>query len=377
MDELYFDRQIKTSLSRVALDRMIATLNGESISYESAYKAIYALAGAEEDADFVFTSSGCEATNQAVFSTYLNCTRKNGKNHFITSNVEEASSILSMSRLEQLGCCFAMAPADKNGCVTMDAIAETMTPRTAMVSLSWGNALTGVIQPVAEIAALCQERGVLFHVDATHVLGRGNYTLSASGADFFTFNGEQIHAPAGTGGLFVRPGVELAPLISGGKDPLSLRGGAINEATLVGLQHAAEEWLRDGDHLTMELSHLRDSFEKKLIAELPSCRILFREQERMPHISACLFPGVTSDALLYRLKKQALHATMGEGQFQHLRHILQACAIEGADSHCGLSFAFSRETNSQQIDKGAKIIIETVLQLQKCSQYLWKEAHGL
>lgn len=364
---LYFDNQMATSISQATLDAMVTALSQRSISLEMAYKTMYALVEAKESDHFVFTSSGCEAINQAVFSTYLNVTRQQGKNHFITSNIEESPSILSMSRLQQLGCVFEMAPANKEGYVSVDAIAETMTPRTAMVSLSWANGLTGVVQPVEEIAKLCSDRGVLFHVDATHVLGKGYYTLKSSGADFLTFNGEQMHAPKGTGGLFVRSEIEIAPLIIGDK---SLRGGGLNHSTLIGLQETAEELLQDADHVGMELCRLRDRFEKQLLAQIPKCHLLFGDQQRVPHIAAFLFQGVTSDALLYLLERRGMHASFGGGQFQDLRNILEACGVPKPDCHCGLSFAFSRDTKEEQIDRGVKIIVQTVLQLQKYSQFM-------
>ena len=125
---------------------------------------------------------------------------------------------MAVGRLEQLGCVGKMIPATAAGYVNVEDLADSITPRTALVSLSWANGLTGVIQPLAGIAALCKQRGILLHVDATHILGKLLYDLEEVGADFISFNGDQIHAPKGTGGLYIKQGIKCSPLIAGGSE---------------------------------------------------------------------------------------------------------------------------------------------------------------
>ncbi|CAK9251057.1 unnamed protein product [Sphagnum jensenii] len=118
-----------------------------------------------------------------------------------------------------------MAPADKNGRITAGAIAEAMTPRTALVSIAWANGLTGVINPIEEIAAICKERGVHLHIDASHVLGKVFAEWEEVPAHFLTFNGDSIHAPSGTGALFIRGDVKCSPMILGGIEQGGYRAG--------------------------------------------------------------------------------------------------------------------------------------------------------
>ncbi|MCH9627526.1 MAG: Cysteine desulfurase IscS [Chlamydiales bacterium] len=321
---------------------------------EEAYEALYQLVEAKHAAHFILTSSGAEGVNHAVFAAYLDQTRKTGKNHFISASTDEAPAIMAMSRLSELGCIHEMAPVNEEGIVTAHAIAETLTPRTAMVSLSWANGLTGVVQPVAEIAQVCRERGVLFHVEATHVIGKGYYTLESSGADLLTFDGLP-----GTGGLFIREGVEISPLIVGGDEQAHMRAGSLNVPGLLALGQQAKEQLRFRDHLCMEGARLRDRFEEKVGKGFCS------DQERVPHISAQIFPGVASDCLLYLLKRRGIrNASFGGGSFQHLKHILEACGLEGVERHCGMSFSFSHETTEEEVNQGAKRVLEIVEQVQ-------------
>lgn len=153
-----------------------------------AYAAFYALVEADVEDHYLFTS-GAEAVNQVIMGTYIDVTRKTGRHHFLASTVGEAPSVMAMTRLEEMGCHFQMVPVNSEGIVTPQALAETLTPRTALLSLSWGNGLTGIVQPIEQIAKLCEERGILLHVDATHVLGKGYFLFKESGIHFLTFSG--------------------------------------------------------------------------------------------------------------------------------------------------------------------------------------------
>ena len=196
MTQLFFNHQLGGRL-----------LPLQERALREAFLMLYAFAGAKKEDHFIFTSSGAEAVNHAVFAAYLDITRKTGKNHFLCSILDEAPTIMSMNRLNELGCVFQMIPSINEGRVTVKDVAEMITPRTALLSISWANGLTGVIQPLTEISALCKDRGILFHVDATHTLGKGDFSFQESGADLLTFNGPS----GGMGGLFIRSGIEISP----------------------------------------------------------------------------------------------------------------------------------------------------------------------
>ena len=249
---------------------------------DEALHGIYALVGAKEADSIIFTSSSAEGTNQVILSTYFDVTVHTGKNQYITSTIDEAPSIMAIGRLEQLSCVGRMAPVDKQGRVTAQAIAETMTPRTALVSLSWANGLTGVINPIDEIAELCKERGVHLHLDASHVLGRLFYEWEDVPAHFLTFSGDSIHAPSGTGALFIRHDVKCSPFIVGGVDQGGFRAGSYSVGGLVALGQAAREAIDSRDLLCTEVVRLRGKFEEGILSRIPDAVIFFRDQERLP-----------------------------------------------------------------------------------------------
>lgn len=330
-------------------------------------KSVYAMLGAKESDGFVFTSSGAEAVNHAVMAAYHDITRNTGKNHFVTSKIDEAPSIMAIGRLEQMGCVGKMVAPNKEGAISAQVIADAISPRTAMVSLSWANAMTGVINPVAEISEICKERGILFHVDATHVLGKLFYRLEDVGADIITFNGDNLHAPKGTGGLHVREGVHCSPFILGGIEQAGHRAGSYSVAALAALGVAAKELVDCRDMLCTETARLRDKLESGVVAAVPGAVPCFHAHERVPNATAILFPGVVNESLLYLLNKKGVFASIGGGTFQQIALILAACGIDESLAQTGVNFTLSRETTEEEIDRAIQIIADCVKKLRKGS----------
>jgi len=329
------------------------------------YKAIYALLGAKESDDFILTSCGAEGINQVILSCFYNVTRISGKNQLVTSHIDEAPAIMAMGRLETMGCVCKMAEAAPSGMITAQAIADTITPRTALISLSWANALTGVINPVAEIARICKERGILFHLDATHVLGKLFFDLEEVGADYITFNGDQLHAPKGTGGLYIKAGVKCAPLILGGSEQAGYRGGSLNVPGLVALGAAAQEALESRDFVCTEIARLRDKLENGVVEAYPEASTYFQEQDRLPNCTILTFPGIANEALLYALNRKKVFASIGGGSLQQAGLILKACGINETLAQTALSFSLSRETTEEEIDNAIEIIADAAKRLSK------------
>ncbi len=334
---------------------------------EESYKSLYAMLGAKESDDFVFTSSGAEAVNHAIFAAYLDVARTTGKNQFVTSNIDEAPALMSIGRLEQLGCVGKMVDANQRGYVTAQAVADTMTPRTAIVSLSWANGLTGVINPVGEIASICQERGILFHLDATHVLGKLYYELEDIGASLISFNGDNIHGPKGTGGLYIRQGVKCSPFIVGGLEQAGHRAGSVNIPGLVGLGQAAKEALEARDYVCTEVARLRNKLEKGIMGHVPDAIAYFQDQERLPNCTTVAFPWIANEAMLFSLNRKGVYASIGGGSFQQIGLVLMASGVEETIAHTALSFSLSRETSEDEIDRALDIIVETAKRLRKIS----------
>jgi len=328
---------------------------------------IQELLGAKPTDRFIFTSSGAEAVNHVIASAYENITLQTGRNHYLAANTNEAPSLMAIGRLEQSQCVGKMIPVNSQGKITEKLLGDVITPRTALLSLDWANGLTGVIQPIAEIASLCDERGIALHLDATHVLGKLYFDLEDLGASYITFNGDQLHAPKGTGGLWIKEGAAIAPWILGGIEQNGLRGGSFNVAGLVALGAAAVELIDTRDLLSIETARLRNRLEEGLLKEIPGAVIHFKEEERVPHIAAIGFPGVANEALLFALNKQGVYASIGGGSFQQLGLILAASGVPEPLAHSSISFSLSRETTDEEIEQAIPILAAAVHKLRKIS----------
>lgn len=382
--EIYLDNSMTTRPSDRAVAKMLPFFTdqwgtpsaphqkGQELipAIEESLKSVYALLGAKENDRFVFTSSGAEAVNQAILCAYFDITRATGKNQFITSHIDEAPTIMSISRLEKIGCVGKLVNSNKNGIVTAEIISEAITPRTAMVSLSWANGLTGTINPVKEIANLCQQRGIRFHLDATHVLGKLFFDLDEVGADLITFNGDHLHAPKGTGGLYIKQGVLCSPFIVGGLEQAGQRAGSFNMPALSALGQAAVEALDSREFLCTEVARLRDKLEQGIAKEYPEAIALFKDQERLPHCTAIIFPGIVNEALLFALNKKNVFASIGGGSFQQIALLLIDSGIAASLAHTAINFSLSRETSEGEIDQAIAIIGEAARKLRKLSTKL-------
>lgn len=325
-------------------------------------ETILHLLGAQADDRFYFFSSSSEAIAHLYQSHYFDSIRHTGKNQIVTTTIEEAPVLMSLKRLEDLGCGGKILSVNPQGQLTKEVLDEALRPRTSLVSISWANGLTGVIHPIADLAEACRAKDVRLHVDASYVIGKTYFHFKDLPLDFLTFDGSFLHAPKGTAGLIVKEKTACAHPIS------SMMG--IPVGSVVALAQALEEGGQMLDHLCLETARLRDQLEKGIQAGFPEAIILFQNVERLPNCSAIAFPGVMSDALLFLLSSKGIFASIGGGYCQKLSHILMACGIDETLAQCAVSFSLSFETTEEEIDYAIKRIVECAHQLRKLSDHL-------
>ncbi|MGM0440495.1 MAG: cysteine desulfurase family protein [Chlamydiota bacterium] len=323
---------------------------------KQAYRKLYDFLEVSDQDQLIVTSSGVEAVNQAIYSAYEN--RREGCNNFVTTLAEESASIMAMQHLKDKGCSVSYVELDNEGMVTPEALEKALLPQTVLVSIAAVNGLTGVMQPVEELAEVCRRHGVLLHVDLSHALGRVHLDFDEWQPDFLSFHGDNIHAPRGTGVLLVREGVHVHPLIRGGLEQDGLRAGTFNVPGVIALGSAAKEMQERSDMISMEIARLRDKLEAGVSGE-----VLFSDSERAPHISCISFKGINSEALLFSLNRRGLYGSIGEGRFQQLNKILKGCGSDEIIAHSAISFSLSRYTTEEEIDKALLIINEEVERL--------------
>jgi len=383
-NEIYLDNSMTTRPSERAISKMMPVLTerwghpssphnkGQEVyAYiKESLTAIYDLLGANRQDDFVFTSSGAEAVNHVINSIYFDQTLEGGRNHLITSNIDEAPAIMAIGRLEELSCVGKMVDANSRGSVSAQIIADALSPRTALVSLSWANGLTGVINPVEEIAELCEDRGVFFHLDATHVLGKMFFDLSDIKATHITFNGDNLHAPKGSGGVWIKGVRHCSSFIIGGIEQAGLRAGSYSVANLAALGEAARQSLDARDLVCTEVARLRNKLEDGIVDGYSGASPFFQDEERLPNITAMSFPGIANEALLFSLNRRGVYACIGGGSFQQIGLVLENSGVERSLAHSSISFSLSRETTEAEIDLAIDIVVEEALRLRKISEQM-------
>jgi cysteine desulfurase len=256
--------------------------------------AMTRLLNAEEPDCFTFTSGATESNNW-VFSSFARG-RKAGR--ALLSTIEHASVSESADELARAGFEVVEVPVDAHGVVQLDALRDALRKDTALVSIMAANNETGVLEPVAEIGHLIRELcpSALFHTDATQAVGKIPVDLQGDwqDVDLLSFSAHKFHGPKGIGGLYIRPGFELEPMILGGGQERGLRSGTTNTASLAGLAAAATE-VRN---LKIEtIRDLRDTFEARLQHELPEAVIHSKSVPRLPNTSYFSLPGMIGEEI--------------------------------------------------------------------------------
>jgi len=331
---------------------------------------LFELAGAKKEDLFVFTSSGAEAVTQVLLSLFLEVSRKEGKCHFVTSLLEDAATLHMMKRLEELGCYVKIAPLNSRGEIDVLKLADLLNPRTALISVSMAQGLTGVIQPVEQIAQLAHSKGIRLHLDANYALGKYAFSFEELQADYLTFSGDQIHSVPGSGGLFAKEGAPLVPLILGG----GLRGGSFDGPSFLALCSAAQQSLLSLDRMALEVARLRDLFESEVLRQIPEAAVLFQDSLRLPNTSALYLPRVHQEALQYFLQRNKLYSSIGGTASPHLHRLIAAAGLGEIAPFSSMSFSFSRMTTEEEVVKSAALLASTLEDLQSISRGIFYAA---
>lgn len=324
------------------------------------------LVGSSEKAQVVFNSGRGEGIATVFQSIVLDHAIATGKNHIMTVSTEEADILLTLERLKKVGIEPQIATVNSMGHLTRDILDLYSSPRLALLSLSWANRHTGVVQPIWEIAEYCREHNILLHVDASDVAGALFLTAGDLPIDYITIEGSRLGGPVGTGALIIREGAPISPLIPAGEAD-SLRGGTLNFTGLIALGEAARRCSENLQHVCMETARLKHYFESEVLKRIEGSQILFNQCDRLPTTSTIAFEGTHFEALLFYISQNGLTASMGGGDAQRLEHLLGVCGVFPEIARSALSFTLSPSTTGEQIDEAIEILEKSVARLRKIS----------
>jgi len=327
---------------------------------EQARAQIAALIGAEAR-EIVFTSGATEANNLAIkgAARFL----KARKPHVITCVTEHKCVLESARRLEGEGVRVTYLPVGGDGLIDLDHLAAVIDTETALVSLMAVNNEIGVIQPIAEIGALCREHGVLFHTDAAQAAGKIPLAVQAMNIDLMSLSGHKMYGPMGIGALYVRrrPRVRLEPLFDGGGQERGLRSGTVPAPLAVGLGAAAviarDEMAAESARLTV----LRDRLLARVRARVPDVHLNGDADRRIPGNLNLGFPGIEAEALIRALPDLAVSTGSAcTSASVEPSYVLQALGLPGGLARSSLRLGLGRPTTQDEVDRAAEMIVAAV-----------------
>ena len=277
---------------------------------ERARREVAEAVGAEPG-EVYFTSGGTEADNLAVLGRALAARAQGGPFSVAVAATEHKAVLAAAHAVAQLGGRERVLPVDSRGGIDQAAYADCLAERPAVVSVMWVNNETGVVQPVAELAAAAVAAGVPFHTDMVQAFGKLEATLAGTPIALATISGHKLGAPKGIGALVIRRGTAIAPLVTGGSQQRGLRPGTENIAGAVALGRAAVLARAEAAAEHARLSRLRAELLAGLQARLPDLVVVAAGAVTAPHVLALLVPDTESTALLMHLDRLGLAASGG------------------------------------------------------------------
>ncbi|MGD2115614.1 MAG: aminotransferase class V-fold PLP-dependent enzyme [Acidobacteriota bacterium] len=325
----------------------------------------------------VFTGGGSEADNLAVKGVaFAHLSRTGSPGHVITSTVEHPAVLQACRFLETLGHPVTYLEVGGDGRIDPEALAGALQSDTILVSLMMANNEVGTVQPIAELAAVARdqngERGILFHTDAVQAVGKIPVDVEELGVDLLTLSGHKIHGPKGVGALYVRKGVELEPLVHGGKQEGSLRAGTENVAAIVGLGAAADlarTRLGDADRIT----GLRDRLEAGIRELIPEARLNGPSTGRLPNTLNLTLPELRGESLAIALDRHGIALSSGsacKSGSPEPTHVLLAMGRSEEDAHCAVRFSLSADTTEEEIDATIEALGEVLNEMRTTVRFL-------
>ena len=367
--KVYLDNNATTMLDHSALELMLPYLkesygNPNSLhqwgslthpALRAAMDKLYEGLGASDLDDIVITSCATESINWVLKSAYFDYILDKERDEIIISSVEHPAVSGAAHFLKSLGVKVIELPVNSEGVSSVEHLREVISDKTALVSVMWANNETGMIFPIKEMAELSHEFGALFHTDATQAVGKIKVDLRQSGVDFDSFSAHKFHGPKGVGGLFIKKGLKLTPLLHGGEHMGGRRSGTLNVPYIVAM---AEALRIANSMLNFEDSHirrLRDKLEDAVLS-IEDTSVVGDRKNRVPNTILASIKGVEGEAMLWDLNKNGIAASTGSAcasEDLESNPIMEAIGAENDLAHTALRLSLSRFNTEEEIDYAA------------------------
>lgn len=384
--KIYLDNNATTRLDDDAFDAMIPFFKEE---YGNAFslhlfgretgkavaesrKVIADLLGVLPE-EIIFTGSGTEGDNLAIRGVAR--AYKNRGKHIIVSSIEHPGVRNTCKDLEKEGFEVTVLNVDKNGVVDLEQLKSAIKDETILISVMHANNETGVIQPIEEIGKIAKENKILFHVDAVQSMGKLEINPKEMGIDLLVFTAHKFYGPKGVGALYVRNGVRLGKVITGGGQERKLRPGTTNTPLIVGMAKALEKAYAEREEENKRVGELRDYFEEQISARIPEIVINGKNVPRLPGTSSVTFKYVEGESILLSLSMKGIAVSSGSACSSdelQASHVLLAMGIPAEFAHGTIRFSLGKYNTKEEIDYTIEAVVEIIGKLRMMSP-LWNE----
>lgn len=384
---IYLDNNATTPVAPEVVDAMMPFLTGQffnpSSTYpqakiaanaiESARESVARLLGAGSKSEIIFNGGATEGNNSALWGAI----RANpGRRHVVTTAVEHPAVLEVVREMEREGFRATYLPVDTDGMLDPADLVRAIQDDTAVVSIMHANNETGVIFPIAELAALAKkvDPDVMFHTDATQTAGKMKLDLQGElrNVDILTMSGHKVHASKGVGAMFVRRGARWRPWQLGGHQERGRRAGTENVAAIAGLGAAARLLMRHPQSST----RMRDRLEAAIRESVPNLFINGEKAPRLPNTTNIAFEYVEGESILLALNDHGICVSSGSactsGSLDP-SHVLKAMKVPFTAAHGSLRISTSMYTTDEEIDRLIEVLPPVIAQLRAISPY-WDPA---
>lgn len=319
--------------------------------------------------EIIFTSGSTESNNLAI-KGFINSLKKVKNPHIITTQIEHDAILEPCKQLENKGVEVDYLPVQKNGVIDPKEVLKAIKENTVLVSVMYVNNEVGSINSIAEIAKMIKKKNkdIIFHTDATQALNFLDCDVEKLGVDMMSISSHKVYGPKGVGLLYVRKGIKLDPLQSGGHQERSIRSGTINTSGIVGFGKAVELVAKEREKNSKKIISLRDYFIKKVLKTIPNI-ILNTDVAKSvcSHANFC-FVGAEGEAILLYLDIEGIAVSTGSacasGNLDP-SHVLLAMGIEKEIAHSSIRFTFGKDNTREEVEYILSILPVAIEKLRK------------
>ena len=312
--------------------------------------------------EVVFTSGGSESNNYAIKGTAF-ANREKG-NHIITSAIEHPAVLEVCKYLAEKGFQITYLPVDEFCLVNPRELQKSITPQTILITIMHANNEVGTIQPIAEIAKIAKEHGIVFHTDAAQSVGKIPTRVDELDVDLLTIAGHKLYAPKGIGALYVRGGIRLEKLIHGADHEQDLRAGTENVLEIVGLGQACEIAKRDLEKNTHHMQKMRDLLYAGLRQQWGEIRLNGHPEKRLPNTLSVCFKSIEANTLLAEIESVAASAGAAcHSDSVRISSVLEAMQVDLEYAMGTVRFSTGKMTTEEEVNHTVAVFVKTARRL--------------